>query len=291
VFELVDIVTMIFVLLIILAIATILARAIRIVREYMRLVVFRLGRLIGAKGPGLVILVPFIDSAKTVDLREFMLDIPPQTCFTRDNAPVDIDLFIYLKVFDPIKSVTEVKDFVNASIGITITTLRAVIGSMSLDDVLAKRDEINNILRAKLDDITDRWGIKVTAVEIKEIRPPSDVQDAMVKQMAAERTKRAMILEASGRKQAVILEAEGRKEALVREAEGERLARLRRAEGYAMALEKIDEVAAKIGSNTLYLQYLNTLDKVGEAPSTKIVLPLELTTDMLEVAKRFLGAK
>jgi len=282
---------MIFVLLIILAIATILARAIRIVREYMRLVVFRLGRLIGAKGPGLVILVPFIDSAKTVDLREFMLDIPPQTCFTRDNAPVDIDLFIYLKVFDPIKSVTEVKDFVNASIGITITTLRAVIGSMSLDDVLAKRDEINNILRAKLDDITDRWGIKVTAVEIKEIRPPSDVQDAMVKQMAAERTKRAMILEASGRKQAVILEAEGRKEALVREAEGERLARLRRAEGYAMALEKIDEVAAKIGSNTLYLQYLNTLDKVGEAPSTKIVLPLELTTDMLEVAKRFLGAK
>lgn len=282
---------MIFVLLLILALATILARAIRIVREYMRLVVFRLGRLIGAKGPGLVILIPFIDSAKTVDLREFMLDIPPQTCFTRDNAPVDIDLFIYLKVFDPIKSVTEVKDFVNASIGITITTLRAVIGSMSLDDVLAKRDEINNILRAKLDDITDRWGIKVTAVEIKEIRPPSDVQDAMVKQMAAERTKRAMILEASGRKQAVILEAEGRKEALVREAEGERLARLRRAEGYAMALEKIDEVAAKIGSNTLYLQYLNTLDKVGEAPSTKIVLPLELTTDMLEVAKRFLGAK
>jgi len=282
---------MVLILLIFLVIAITISRAIRIVREYMRIVVFRLGRLIGAKGPGLVVLIPFIDTAKTVDLREFMLDIPPQTCFTKDNAPVDIDLFIYLKVFDPVKSVTEVKDFVNASIGITITTLRAVIGSMSLDDVLAKRDEINNILRAKLDDITDRWGIKVTAVEIKEIRPPSDVQDAMVKQMAAERTKRAMILEASGRKQAVILEAEGRKEALVREAEGERLARLRRAEGYAMAIEKIDEVASKVGSNTLYLQYLNTLGKVGEAPSTKIVLPLELTTDMLEVAKRFLGEK
>ncbi len=280
---------MVFTLLVFLAIITVVSRAIRIVREYMRLVVFRLGRLVGAKGPGLVLLIPFIDTAKMVDLREFMLDIPPQTCFTKDNAPVDIDLFVYLKVFDPIKSVTAVKNFVNASIGITITTLRAVIGGMTLDDVLAKRDEINNTLRTKLDDITDRWGIKVTAVEIKEIRPPSDVQEAMVKQMAAERTKRAMILEASGKKQAVILQAEGRKEALIREAEGERIARLRRAEGYAMAIEKIDEIASKVSSNTLYIQYLDTLGKVGESASTKIVLPLELTTDMLKVAKRFIG--
>jgi len=280
---------MVFVSLIFLAIIIVISRAIRIVREYARLVVFRLGRLIGAKGPGLVLLIPFIDTAKNVDLREFMLDIPPQTCFTRDNAPVNIDLFIYLKVFDPIKSVIEVKDFINASIGITITTLRAVIGDLSLDDVLAKRDHINNLLRTKLDEITDRWGIKVTAVEIKEIKPPRDVQEAMVKQMAAERTKRAMILEASGRKQAVILEAEGHKEALIREAEGEKLARLLRAEGYALALEKINDIAMKIGSNTLYLQYLDMLRKLGESSSTKIVLPLELTTDFLKVAKRFLG--
>jgi len=280
---------MVLVLLILLAVIIVISRAIRIVREYVRLVVFRLGRLIGAKGPGLVLLIPFIDSAVKVDLREFMLDIPPQTCFTKDNAPVDIDLFIYLKVFDPIKSVIEVKDFVNASIGITITTLRAVVGDLSLDDVLARRDYINNVLRTKLDEITDRWGIKVTAVEIKEIRPPRDVQEAMVKQMAAERTKRAMILEATGRKQAVILEAEGRKEALIREAEGEKIARLRRAEGYALALEQINNIAVKIGSNTLYLQYLDTLRKVGESSSTKIVLPLELTTDLLKVARRFLG--
>ena len=280
---------MVLVLLILLAVIIVISRAIRIVREYVRLVVFRLGRLIGAKGPGLVLLIPFIDSAVKVDLREFMLDIPPQTCFTKDNAPVDIDLFIYLKVFDPIKSVIEVKDFVNASIGITITTLRAVVGDLSLDDVLARRDYINNVLRTKLDEITDRWGIKVTAVEIKEIRPPRDVQEAMVKQMAAERTKRAMILEATGRKQAVILEAEGRKEALIREAEGEKIARLRRAEGYALALEQINNIAVKIGSNTLYLQYLDTLKKVGESSSTKIVLPLELTTDLLKVARRFLG--
>ncbi len=280
---------MIFVSLVFLVIAIVLSRAIRIVREYVRLVVFRLGRLIGARGPGLVLLIPFIDTAKGVDLREFMLDIPPQTCFTKDNAPVDIDLFIYLKVFDPIKSVIEVKDFVNASIGITITTLRAVIGDLSLDDVLAKRDHINNLLRTKLDEITDRWGIKVTAVEIKEIRPPRDVQDAMIKQMAAERTKRAMILEASGRKQAVILEAEGHKEALIREAEGEKLARLRRAEGYAMALEKINNIAMKVGSNTIYLQYLDALRKIGESGSTKIILPLELTTDILRVAQRFIA--
>lgn len=276
------------ILLAVSVIAVIISRAIRIVREYARLIVFRLGRLIGAKGPGLVLLIPFIDTARKVDLREFMLDIPPQTCFTRDNAPVDIDLFVYLKVFNPIKAVIEVKDFVNASIGVTITTLRAVIGDLVLDDVLAKRDQINNILRTKLDEITDRWGIKVTAVEIKEIRPPRDVQEAMIKQMAAERTRRAMILEASGKKQSVILEAEGRKEALVREAEGERLARLRRAEGYAMALEKINEVAAKVGSNTLYLQYLDTLRKVGESTSTKIVIPLELSTDILKVAKKFI---
>ena len=210
------------ILLVVLVIAVVISRAVRIVREYARLIVFRLGRLIGARGPGLVLLVPFIDTAKRVDLREFMLDIPPQTCFTRDNAPVDIDLFVYLKVFDPVKSVIEVKDFVNASIGVTITTLRAVIGDLVLDDVLAKRDQINNLLRTKLDEITDRWGIKVTAVEIKEIRPPRDVQEAMVKQMAAERTRRAMILEASGKKQAVILEAEGHKEALIKEAEGEK---------------------------------------------------------------------
>jgi len=280
---------MIFILLVLLAVASIASRAIRIVREYMRLVVFRLGRLIGAKGPGLVVLIPFIDTARIVDLREFMLDIPPQTCFTRDNAPVDIDLLIYLKVFDPIKTVTEVKDFSSASIGITITTLRAVIGDLTLDDVLAKRDQINNILRTKLDDVTDRWGIKVTSVEIKEIKPPGDVQEAMVKQMAAERVKRAMILEASGKKQSVILEAEGRKEALVREAEGEKVARIRIAEGYALALEKVNEIAAKVDPNTLYLQYLDTLGKVGESSSTKIVLPLELTTDMLKVAKRFIG--
>ncbi|RLG89557.1 MAG: SPFH/Band 7/PHB domain protein [Thermoprotei archaeon] len=276
------------ILLVVLVIAVVISRAVRIVREYARLIVFRLGRLIGARGPGLVLLVPFIDTAKRVDLREFMLDIPPQTCFTRDNAPVDIDLFVYLKVFDPVKSVIEVKDFVNASIGVTITTLRAVIGDLVLDDVLAKRDQINNLLRTKLDEITDRWGIKVTAVEIKEIRPPRDVQEAMVKQMAAERTRRAMILEASGKKQAVILEAEGHKEALIKEAEGEKIARLRKAEGYAMALEKINEAAAKIGSNTLYLQYLDALKRVGESTSTKIVIPLELSTDILKVAKKFI---
>jgi len=167
----------------------------KIVPEYKRLVVFRLGKIIGIKGPGLVFLVPIIDSGTWIDLREMVLDIPPQTCITKDNAPVNIDLLIYMKVFDPELAVKSVQNFVMASTGIAVTTLRAIVGDLLLDDVLARRDYINQALRAKLDEVTDRWGIKITSVEIKEIKPPSEVQEAMIKQMAAERTKRAMILE------------------------------------------------------------------------------------------------
>jgi len=145
---------------------------VKVIPEYKRLVLFRLGRLIGIKGPGLTFLVPIIDRGVEVDLREFVLDIPPQTCITKDNAPVDVDLLIYMKIFDPMRAVTAVQNYVTASSGIAVTTLRAVIGDMQLDDVLAKREYINSTLRAKLDEVTDRWGIKVTSVEIKEIKPP-----------------------------------------------------------------------------------------------------------------------
>lgn len=286
----IDIITLALVVLVLAIVAGILSRSIRIVPEYQRLVVFRLGRLLGVKGPGLVLLVPFIDSAKVVDLREFVIDIPPQTCITKDNAPVDIDLLIYMKVFDPIKSVTEVQNYVTAATGLAVTTLRAVVGDLALDDVLAKRDYINSTLRAKLDEITDRWGIKVTSVEIKEIRPPRDVQEAMIKQMAAERNRRAMILEAEGKKQSAILEAEGYRESLIKKAEGEKQAQILRAEGIALALERINEAAAKLNPNTLFLQYLEALKSIAEAPSTKIVVPLELASDMLKAFRKMFGA-
>jgi len=268
-----SLVLIIFVTIIVLII---LARSIRIVPEYERLVVFRLGRMIGVKGPGLVLLVPIIDTAQRVDLREFVIDIPPQTCITKDNAPVDIDLLVYLKVFDPVKAVTAVSNYVTASTGIAVTTLRAIVGDLLLDDVLARREYINSTLRAKLDEVTDRWGIKVTSVEIKEIKPPKEVQDAMIRQMSAERTRRAMILEAEGKKQAAILEAEGYKESQIRRAEGDKQAEILRAEGISKALELVNAAASRVDHNTLYLQYLEALKSISSTPSTKIVIPMEL---------------
>ncbi|MEM1845876.1 MAG: SPFH domain-containing protein, partial [Desulfurococcaceae archaeon] len=250
-------------ILILFIIILIIASHIRIVPEYQRLVVFRLGRLIGVRGPGLVILLPFIDKGITVDLREFVLDIPPQTCITKDNAPVDVDLLIYLKIFDPSLAVTAVQNYVLASSGIAVTTLRAIIGDMLLDDVLAKREYINSTLRAKLDEVTDRWGIKVQSVEIKEIKPPREVQEAMIKQMAAERNKRAMILEAEGKKTSAILEAEGYRESMIKKGEGERQYEILVAEGKARALELINEAAMKLGSNALLLQYMDTLKSMA----------------------------
>ena len=258
---------------------------IKIVPEFKRLVIFRLGRMIGVKGPGIVFLVPLIDRGIYVDLREAVIDVPPQTCITKDNAPVEIDLLIYLKVFDPALAVTSVQNYVTASVGIAVTTLRAIVGDLVLDEVLAKREYINNTLRAKLDEVTDRWGIKVTSVEIKEIKPPADVQEAMIKQMAAERNKRAMILEAEGKKQSAILEAEGYMEARIKRAEGDRKAAILEAEGRARALELINEVAAGLSPNALTLQYFEVLKEVASAPSTKILLPMEVTKALEAVEK------
>ena len=250
---------------------------IKVVREYQRLVVFRVGRSIGEKGPGLVYLVPIIDRAVWVDLREVFLEIPSQTCITRDNAPINIDFLIYWKVIDPALSVIKVGDFAGAARGIATTTLRAVIGDISLDDVLARREQINNVLRAKLDEVTERWGVKVTTVEIREILPPKDVQEAMTRQMSAERTRRAVVTEADGKKQATVTVAEGDKASAILRAEGERQAAILRAEGFALALDKVFSVAQTVDSKTMSLQYLDTLKVMGASPSTKFIFPMEFT--------------
>ncbi len=254
-----------------------LAAAIRIVREYQRLVVFRLGRVIGAKGPGLVLLIPIIDRGVRVDFREQFYDVPPQTTITEDNAHLSIDFLVYMKIVDALPSVLNVEDYQGAARGIAITTLRAVVGSMLLDDVLAKREDINEALRGKLDEVTNRWGIKVTAVEIREITPPPEIQEAMTRQMAAERSRRAMVTEADGKRDAAIRIAEGERQATILRAEGERQAAILRAEGFAAALDKIFAVARNVDGKTMTLQYLETLRAVGRAESTKLVLPLELT--------------
>src|SRR5689334_12900938 len=181
-------------LLIVLAIVSaLLSQTVRVVREYRRLVVFRLGNCIGARGPGLVLLIPFVDRPVLVDMRELFVEIPHQSCITKDNVPIQIDFLVYRQVIDAVSSVIAVTNFHNAAQGIAATSLRAVIGDIVLDDVLARREQINQDLRIKLDEITERWGVKVTAVEIREVVPAKDVQDAMNRQMSAERTRRAAV--------------------------------------------------------------------------------------------------
>jgi regulator of protease activity HflC (stomatin/prohibitin superfamily) len=272
-----DIVNLILVLIAVLIIVALIASAIKIVKEYERIVVFRLGRCIGAKGPGVVIIIPILDIPVRVDLRERYLAITHQTCITKDNAPVDIDFIIYFKVVDPIQSVLNVQNFEGAATGIATTTLRAVVGDIPLDDVLARREEINNILRVKLDEVTERWGVKVTGVEIREIVPPREVQDAMIRQMSAERNRRAMVLEAAGKKESAILVAEGEKQAAILKAEGERQASILTAEGYSLALSKIFEIAKEVDMKTMAIQYLEALKEIGKSPSTKFIFPMEFT--------------
>jgi regulator of protease activity HflC (stomatin/prohibitin superfamily) len=274
----------------------IIANGIKIVPEYRRLVVFRLGRalppekrLFGGSGPGLTILIPGIDKASWVDLREQVREVPHQTSITKDNAPISIDFLWYFKVLNPAESVLQVGNFELAAAGIAATTLRAVIGGIPLDDVLSEREHINNMLRTRLDEVTERWGVKVTNVEIREIIPPREVQDAMNRQMSAERIRRAVVTEstgtreaainvAEGEKQSAILRAEGQKQSAILQAEGERQSQLLRAEGFAQALEAIFNAAKGIDQRTMTLQYFETLKSIGASPSTKYIFPLEFTS-------------
>ncbi|MEA2485126.1 MAG: hypothetical protein QOD46_237 [Actinomycetota bacterium] len=267
----------------------VLATAVRIVREYQRLVVFRVGRVIGTKGPGIVLLIPLVDRANTVDLRELYLEIPHQSAITKDNATISIDFIIFYKVVDAVASVVEVQYFAGAAQNIAATTLRSVVGDMSLDEVLAKRENMNEILRTKLDEVTERWGVKITNVEIREIIPPPAVQEAMTRQMSAERTRRAVVTEAEGAKQAsitvaegnktsAILNAEGNKASAILNAEGGRQAAILQAEGFAMALARIFEVARTLDANTMSLQYLDALRALGSSEATKFVIPMELSS-------------
>jgi regulator of protease activity HflC (stomatin/prohibitin superfamily) len=269
--------------------AVILFSAIRIVPEYQRLVILRLGRYVGKeRGPGLVFVIPIVDTPITVDLRETVQEIPHQQSITKDNAGISIDFLIYWKVVEPVQSVVQVRNFVQASQGIATTTLRAVIGDIPLDNVLAERERINIELRTKLDEVTERWGVKVTAVEIREIIPPKDVMDAMTRQMSAERTRRAVVTEAEGKRQATvtvatgdkdaaILRAEGEKQSNILKAEGERAAQALRAEGFAVALKTIFETAEHVDAKTMTLQYFETLKRLGDGPATKFIFPMEFT--------------
>jgi regulator of protease activity HflC (stomatin/prohibitin superfamily) len=266
-----------------------LAQAIRIVPEYQRLVVFRLGRCIGEKGPGLIFLIPVVDRAVRVDLREQVREIPHQTAITKDNAGISVDFIWYYKILDSTESVLQVGNFEAAAQGMATTTLRAVIGGISLDDALSEREHINSMLRTRLDEVTERWGVKVTNVEIREIIPPREIQEAMNRQMSAERIRRAVVTEstgtreaainvAEGEKQAAILRAEGSKQSAILESEGQRKAQELKAQGYAKALDHIFAAAKAIDQKTMTLQYFDTLKTLGQGESTKYIFPMEFTS-------------
>ncbi|MBI4340423.1 MAG: SPFH/Band 7/PHB domain protein [Chloroflexi bacterium] len=265
--------------------------AINVVKQYERMVVFRWGRYQGPpRGPGFRWTWPILEARKIVDLRETFMDIPRQTCITKDNAPIGVDFLIYLRVMEdnPEATVLQAADFVGMARGLATTTLRAVVGDMDLDEVLSKRDQVNLVLRTKLDEATEAWGVKVTRVEIREIDPPREVQEAMNRQMAAERVRRATVTEAEGERQAAITRAEGSKQANILQAEGERQAAILRAEGnrqaailnaegFSNALRQVNEAAQIADSRTMSLQYFDTLKQLGQGAATKFIFPMEFT--------------
>jgi regulator of protease activity HflC (stomatin/prohibitin superfamily) len=265
---------------------------INIIKQYERLVVFTWGSFTEVRGPGIRWLWPIINNgSKNVDLREVPVVIPRQTSITRDNAPIDIDFFVYMRVMEdrPQDTILNISNFSQAAQALAMTTLRAVVGEMDLDDVLSKRERINGALQAKLDEVTVNWGVKVTRVEIREVEPPRDVQDAMNRQLSAERTRRAAVTEAEGSRDAeinraegerrsAILRAEGTREAEILVAEGDRQAAILRAEGFNQSLTLINAAASQVDPRTMSLQYFETLKEIGSGASTKFIFPMEFTS-------------
>lgn len=263
-------------------------------------IIERLGRFHAKAERGINILIPFIDSMRAlIDLREQVIDFPPQAVITKDNVTIQIDSVVYFQVTDPVSYTYEISNPVWAIENLTATTLRNIIGEMELDHTLTSRDVINTRLRVVLDEATDKWGIKVNRVELKNIIPPKDIQDAMEKQMRAEREKRKAVLEAEGEKASAILKAEGAKQAAILNAEAEREASIRRAEGtrQSQILEAEGEAQAILaiqqakseGIKLVYkaikeseptkelvaIRSLEALEKVAEGQATKLILPSE----------------
>ena len=262
----------------------------KIIPQYQRVIRLTFGKFEGGvKGPGWLWVIPFIHTTNTIDVREEVFDVEPQTCITKDNAPLTVDMLVYMRVLYPEMAVLEVQSYRLAARGMAITTLRAVVGDMNLDDVLANREQINALMQGRMDEVTDRWGVKVNAVEIREILPPRDIQEAMSRQMSAERNRRAVVTEsegtreaavtiANGARDAAILTAEGEKQAAILSAEGNRQAEILNAEGFALALQRIFDTAKNVDDKTMALQYLEMMKSMATSDSTKWVLPMELTS-------------
>jgi regulator of protease activity HflC (stomatin/prohibitin superfamily) len=277
------------------------ATGVRIIRPYQRGVVERLGKYRSTVNPGLRLIIPIIEAVRTVDMREQVVDIPPQEVITSDNVVVSVDAVVYYEPTDPQRLIYNVANFLLAVTKLAQTNMRNVIGDMQLDEALTSRDKLNMALRQILDDATDKWGVRVVRVEIQRIDPPPDVMHAMHEQMKAERTRRALVTQAEGDRQAAITRAEGEKQAAVLTAEGNKQQQILEAEGQAQAIQRVAEAerfrqqtvaegeALAIGSvygaihqaqpttELLTIKYLETLQTMADGKATKIVVPTELS--------------
>jgi regulator of protease activity HflC (stomatin/prohibitin superfamily) len=286
-------------LLAIVAAIGILVTGIKIVRPYEQGIYMRLGRYVRVLNQGFNYVTPLVNEVVKIDLRTQVLDVPSQEVITKDNSPTNVDAIIYIKVIDPVKAFFQVTNYRTATIYLAQTTLRSIIGDMELDEILSNREKINLHLRDVLDEATDKWGVKVEAVEIREVDPAARVKEAMEEQTSAERLRRAAILKADGQKRAAILNAEGEKrsrilqaeglrQAKVLEAEGERLAIILRSQGDAQKLRILSVGAAPLDSKALTVLSLDTMKALGAGPATKFIFPFELTR-VVEGISEYLG--
>ena len=268
----------------------IIGKSLCVVRQYQRGLIETFRKYSRTGEPGLTLVFPFVQSITFVDMRETVLDVAPQTVITSDNATLTVDAVIYFEVTDPVRNVYNVTDFRMAAIKLAQTNLRNILGEMKIDEALTSRERINAQLRQIMDDATDKWGVRVTRVELQSIEPPRDITEAMSRQMKAERDKRAAILEAEGVKQAQILAAEGERQARINRAEGEaeaikkvaeaeKFRQLTVAEGEGQAIQTVFNAihAGKPTSDLLAVKYLETLGRIANGKATKVFLPIEAT--------------
>ena len=286
-------------MLVIVAVIVILVSGVKIVKPYEQAIYMRLGRYVRILDQGFNMVTPMVNEVVKLDLRTQVLDVPRQEVITKDNSPVNVDAVIYIKVIDPTKAFFQVTNYRTATIYLAQTTLRSIIGEMELDEILSSRESINLQLRDILDESTDKWGVKVEAVEIREVDPAPKVKQAMEEQTSAERLRRAAILTADGQKRAAILnaegdkrsrilEAEGLRQSKILEAEGERLAIILKSQGEAQKLRILSVGASPLDSKALTVLSLDTLKAVGEGESTKFILPFELTK-LVEGVTEYIG--
>ena len=287
-------------IVVIVAAIVVITSGVKIVQPYEQAIYMRLGKFVRVLDQGLNIVCPLINQVVKLDLRTEVLDVPKQEVITKDNSPVEVDAVIYIKVTDPKNAFFEVTNYRWATVNLAQTTLRSIIGEMELDQILSSRERINVSLRDILDENTDKWGVKIEAVEIREVDPARKVKDSMEEQTSAERKRRAAILEADGQKRAAILEAEGKKksmileaegkrQSMILEAEGERIATILQGQGEAQKLRIMSVGAASMDSKAMSVLSMQTLQEVGKGESSKFFFPMELTK-LVEGVSEYIGS-